>query len=178
MKNTKPKDGRAKAEISVAIPPMDAEDIVERVVEKLADHMSGEVGRLMEAAVQRVFDERVQKAADKAVSDFLTKRIPQTSRWGETTGEAISVTEYVLKKFEEHMKQKVGMDGRPADYDRGIPRHDWLIQQFGLKEIEKVAAAEIGKVRKAAEVQISAAVGNFIAQNIVAPVAATSLPRQ
>lgn len=171
------KNARVKAEIAVTIPPIDAEHIVERVVERLAEQLHGEVEKMLEAAVQKVFDEKIRKAADKAASDFLTKRIPQTNQWGEPSGGTTTVTEYVLKSFEKYMQQRVDADGRPASYDRGVSRHEWLIHQFGLKEIEKVAAAEIAKVRKAAEVQISAAVGNFIAQNVVAPVAATALPR-
>lgn len=164
-----------EARISIELPPIHAEDVVERVVEKLADHFRRDVEKRLDAMVQAVFDERVRDAADKAVGEFLQKRIPKTNTWGEKVGEGQTITEYIVANFEKYMQQRVQSDGRPADYDRGKPRHEWLIEQFGLKEIEKVAANEIAKVRKAAEAQISAAVGNFIAQNVVAPVTAKAL---
>jgi hypothetical protein len=170
---------KEKAVVSITLPPLDADDICERVVMRLADEMRESVSKKLNEMIKDKFDDGVRKAADKAVADFLKKSLPKTNQWGEGKGESVTLTEYVIDKFKDHMMERVRADGTRGDQygsgDKLPTRHQWLIEQFGTKEIVKVAQAEIEKVRKTAEAQVSAAVGNFIAQNLVAPVAAIAI---
>jgi len=161
---------KAKAAVSITLPEFDAEEIMERVVAKLADQFHERITERLDKLVQAQFNDVVRKAADNAVADFLKKSLPKTNEWGEAKGTSITLTEYAIDMFVKHMQERVRADGTRADsYNKELPtRHQWLIEQFGTNEIVKAARAEIEKVRKTAEAQVSAAVGNFIAQNLVA----------
>ena len=163
-----------KATITITLPPMDVSEITAQVVEHLARQTEKEVKEIIGAMVKARFDEGVKKAADNAVHEFLNRQIPKTNTYGERTGGATTITEYVIELFNKHMQERVQSDGRRADSynDKAPTRHQWLLDTIGTQEIVKVAKAEIEKVRKSAEAQVSAAVGNFIAQNLVAPVTA------
>ena len=163
------------SQIAIPIPSIKAEDITDAIVERLLEDIQGVVLKLVRERVSEEADKQIRLAADTAVSDYLTKKMPRTNTWGEKTGEDQSITEFICGRFEKYMQERVDYQGSRTSGNSGHPREKWLVEQFGLKEIEKVAAAEIAKVRKAAEVQIAAAVGNFISQNIVAPVAASQL---
>lgn len=165
---------KEQATITVTLPPFNAEELMERAVEQLAGHLQKAVGSKLDEMVKARFDDGIRKAADKAVGEFLKKSLPKTNQWGEAKDGEITLTEYVIDQFKKHMEERVRHNGERADsYDKDKPtRHQWLIQQFGTEEIVKAAKAEVEKVRKTAEAQVSAAVGNFIAQNLVAPVTA------
>lgn len=168
---------RRKATISITLPEFDAEEIMDRVIARLADTFHDDIKKRLDALVQAQFNDGIKKAADKAVADFLKRSLPKTNEWGEAKGGAVTLTEYVIDQFSRHMLERVRADGTRSDYGdtKNPTRHQWLIEQFGTKEIVKAASAEIEKVRKTAEAQVSAAVGNFIAQNLVAPMAAIQI---
>lgn len=166
-----------KASITLELPELTAESVMDAIVKHYRHQLDDQIKKILAENVKAATDKSIQAQADKAVADFLKKTIPQTNQWGEKTGADVGITEYILKSFEKYMQMRVDADGRNTSYDRGVTRHAWLVEAFGLKQIEKVAAEEIKKVKQAAELQISAAVGAFIAQNMVAPVAAIALPK-
>lgn len=170
---------KEQATVTITLPPFNAGELAERVVMQLAVMMEKEVRAKLDAMVKERFDDGIRKAADKAVSDFLKKSLPKTNQWGEANGGSITLTEYVIESFKKHMEERVDSRGERQSYGDKYPtRHQWLVQQFGTEEIVKAAKGEVEKVRKTAEAQVSAAVGNFIAQNLVAPVTAHMLPKQ
>lgn len=112
------------------------EEIQNRVVQRLADDLKGkyeydtdEEGRPIQywekSSLYKQVVEQVTKRADEAVAKlaetYILPRVSsfveglcltETNKWGEKTGGTLTFTEYLVKKAEEYLTEKVNYNGK------------------------------------------------------------------
>jgi len=143
---------------------IDAEGISKRIDEA--------VKTLITDTVKTSISDRVNALLDEAIA----KELKITNSWGEPNGKTTTMREHIAAQFSKSLNDKVNNDGRLDTSYGKQTRLAWLIHKEGVEPVIAAAKGEITKVRQEAEKQVSAAIGNFIAKNLVAPVTATSLP--
>lgn len=166
--------------ITITIPslPVSESDIIRGIAKHFADKLTPVIEQKLEEITEGAFADAVNRESDKLLRELLSKPQRKTNQWGESTGEPITMREYLADRFDLYMKQSVDREGRPSSYDsdKRRTRSQWLIETLGEKLVLDAAKVEVEKVRKAAESQIAAAVAHFIATKLATPATAPLLP--
>jgi hypothetical protein len=128
------------------------EDLQQRVVDRLCDRllsreMAGEEGdiylgdsnlkHLLDKAIQQRIDAAMNAVADKYILPNATQRIEslmlqETNQWGEKKGQPLSFTEYLIKRADAYMQEKVNYEGKSKDEANG---YSWDGKQTRLTYI-------------------------------------------
>jgi hypothetical protein len=112
------------------------DDIIEKVIERCvdsimsADYYDDETGdqyraksdvekQITKLCRQRV-DEKVKEIADAHVLPFVSERIENltlqaTNQWGEKTGAPVTFIEYLVKRADNYLTEKVDYNGKSKD---------------------------------------------------------------
>ena len=114
------------------------EELQQRVIDQLCAHLTktvsiddegeehwreSDMGRRLNQAVIKRVDAAIEKIATEHVlpnvSTFLESFCLQaTNHWGEKTGQPITFIEYLVKRAETYITEKVNYDGKGKDDDR------------------------------------------------------------
>lgn len=100
------------------------EQIVEAAAEKLIrsdDYYETEIQKRVTKLLQEALDKAVAAKFEEAVQPLLAERVDglvlqKTNEWGEKTGEPLTFTEYLVKRAEQYLTEKVTYDGKTPDY--------------------------------------------------------------
>lgn len=170
----------------VAIDGMNLGNIEDRIADILVRHPDFGMER-----IRKRVDEAAVKAIDAVVAEFAQARmteilataleqgIPVTNTYGEPTGKTVTIRARLEELGGKAWCQPVDEKGRPYSGSR-TTLTDYLIKTHGIDPVLASAKAEVEKIATEAKKQVAAAVGNFIAQNLAAPVithAAAQIPK-
>lgn len=174
---------KAQEPLLLELPPSYFRDAFEFVVSHALEKQFGKqvndvVAKRIDELLAVMKGDYLAKMVEDRLNEFFDKRFPKTNSWGEAQGQAtLSLREHLEEKFQKYMEQQVSAEGKVESYGKQMKRSDWFIQKFGVDKLSEVAQGEIKKVRQEAEKQIAAAVGTFIAQNLVAPITANMISK-
>ena len=153
------------------------EGVVIQIASTLRQKIMKEAEQRLESMMQEALRDEVQKKAANLLEFALAKRLPKLNSYGEKVGDGVTVTERIVEMFSESLTRRVDDRGFPSTSGGARPFIEHTIHEIAIKPLYAQAKQEIDKIRKTAEVQVAAAVGRFIAENLVAPVAAAALPK-
>lgn len=114
------------------------EELQQRVVDQLCERLTKTVSvddeggeHWRDSDVARKLNEAVIKRVDAAIEQIAAKHVlpnvstflegfclQATNSWGEKTGQPITFIEYLVKRAEHYITEKVNYDGKAKDEDR------------------------------------------------------------
>lgn len=115
------------------------EDLIAKVVEKLAEEFCGDadLSDMIESEMVRYVRERVDttmKATidsrlEQEMSAILSSKIAPVNIWGEATGEPTTIREALAERAKEFWDVRVDEKGKPTTWN-GKPRHQRLLEEI------------------------------------------------
>ncbi len=170
----------------VSIDGMSLGNIEDRIADILVRHPDFGMERIrkrVDEAATKAIDAVITEFAHAKMTEILTKAleqgIPVTNTYGESTGKTVTIRARLEEIGGKAWLQPVDEKGRPYSGSR-TTLADYLIKTHGIDPVLANAKAEVERIATEAKKQVAAAVGNFIAQNLAAPViahAAAQLPK-
>lgn len=161
---------------TVEVRPPSQEEICEALARRMAAEYS--VGEKMRVAVSQRFSELVREMVDEvarsAIQDALLAPRQRTDEFGNPVGDPLSFQQMIAAQVAAWQEETVDRhDGKPkkADsYSRSnvITRSEYLVQQVGAHEFEKLAKEEVGKVRVQAKALVESTIKNTVAASLSA----------
>lgn len=152
--------------LTIEVSDYSEDSLTQQIVEALATRAEEAIGEEIRRKVNATLNQIIIAKADEMVTEALTKPRSKCDQWGEQTGPAVTLAEYITAEFKRHMEQRVESDGRNADYNRGTPRKDWLIEQFAVKPIAKEVEVIITAIRQEAMDKAKMVVAELIASKL------------
>lgn len=116
------------------------DELLDRIVDRVSDNLlresyldeDGEEAGDMPTAFQRVMQDRVTKKVDQAIDAIAGRHVlpnvesyvenlclQETNKWGERTKEAYTFVEYLTKRAEEYLSEKVNYEGKTRSESSG-----------------------------------------------------------
>lgn len=132
----------------------------------LADH---QIGRLARDKVHEKIDEALGDLILERVNALLDKEIPQTNRFGETTGDPKPFRELFADRAEEYLTETVDSSGRkvkPTNFGGATPRLAYLLKEVGAREFEAEARKVANEVKEGLQKRAREAVAKVAAEAI------------
>ena len=147
---------------------LDQDELQERVVQGLVDKILGERDDdFPRSEVLIEMDQRIEDAVNtkvKTVADeFVLPRIEaliegfclqRTNEWGEAKGEEMTFTEYLIRRAENYLTEKVDYDGKPKgardsySWKGHQTRISHMIDKHLHYEISRAMTAAVGEANK------------------------------
>lgn len=148
------------------------EDLITRLVDKIAEDALTESGvdewgdfGGRETTLARMIDARIKTSIDAAVSAQFEKHvasnvesyiegftIKSTNTYGEAIGKTLTFTEYLVKRADEYMVEKVDFEGKTAAESRGFShnaaqtRITYLVDKYLHHKISIAAQETLGGI--------------------------------
>ncbi len=157
------------AEITLEALGLKADDIANRVVDRIAEKMlsrtymadpDGEEDE-QPTAFATAIQERVKARIDQSIEEVAAKHVlpkittyleglclQETNRWGEKTGKPVTFIEYLTQRADAWMKEEVNFQGKTKEEDsyswrKNTTRVSYLIHQHLQYAIEKAMKAAL-----------------------------------
>lgn len=155
------------------------EQLQQRVVDQICDTLlscrhededgessfygSSEFKRKLDAEIKKRIDETINALAEKHVlpnvAEYIENlTIQQTNEWGEKRGESITFIEYLTKRAQAYMQEKVNHEGKTKDENGSyswnakqtrithlVEKHLHFSIEKAMKESLSIATGEIAK---------------------------------
>ncbi|MFN4017662.1 MAG: hypothetical protein ACK4JB_20145 [Reyranella sp.] len=156
------------AEITLEALGLKAEDIADRVVDRIAEQMLTKIDydederphhnpSPFRAALQQRIKDRIDRSIDEIAAKHVLPNITEyleglclqeTNRWGEKTGKPLTFIEYLAQRADAYMKEEVNYSGKTKEEDsyswrKNTTRVSYLIHQHLQFSIEKAMKAAL-----------------------------------
>jgi hypothetical protein len=158
-----------KVDLSFTVGDLDSVvySIVHQVSKTLTEQMSSEMKKEVTALVKG----KLTMEANTLVEGVINSKVRPCDRFGDPTGEPISLKEMFEKQVNNYLSENVGSDGKPAKYgDKGRPRVEWYIQSVITDELnsfltglKKQMKEEISETyNKQLQIRVSSLIKEFV----------------
>ena len=124
----------------------------DRYTRTLREACQSRLSSLVDAAVAKIADERLQGMCDKLVSGKL---LQPTNEWGDDRGKAFPLSEYITKQSHDYLFTKVNSRGESSGYqDKAKTRLEWLLDNSISATVKQIVEEKMGDA------------GNLLAQSV------------
>jgi len=163
-------------EIRIRIEPPSREEIADALARRLfADYSNSKAIRETAlAAFENMVVAAVNSEAKAAIADALGLPRQPTDEFGNPTGQSRTFAQMLGEQVKAWQEETVNAyDGKPKRKDAYnssdiITRREYLIRQVGAAEFEKLAKAEVAKVRAEAKAKVEASIKSAVASSLTA----------
>lgn len=154
------------------------EELQSRVIERICSQLLESVGfdedgdeypvssqfkNLIDQRIKQQIDETINAIAEKHILPNVTSYIEnltlqETNRWGESTKEPVTFIEYLARRAESYLQEKVDYEGKTKDECRGfsfngaqtrithlVHKHLHYSIETAMKDAMKIATSGIAK---------------------------------
>lgn len=149
------------------------EDILNGVIEHLADQITSSELRHISSAAQETAQKRVQILIDeqinKHIEDLLSSSFQPLDIWGDKAGEPITLKDMMAASLNNWWTAPVDANGKAVStnsYGTKTTRADFLVSKIAKEVIDKDLSKELYAMNKALRAQIQAAMTKSIQQII------------
>jgi hypothetical protein len=159
---------------TVEVRPPSEEAICDALARRMAaDYgLSKDLNALVADRVAELIREAVDDAAKAAIQQLLDEPRQRTDSFGNPEGEPMSfrkmLTAEVVSWQDETVSRHDGKPKKADSYNRSdvVTRKEYLVRQVGAEEFEKLAKAEVAKVKQEAKARVERTIQGAVASAI------------
>lgn len=140
--------------------------IANALVDKVAGMLVKNVQEIVKERVLAMADEKFDALAREKMTEFFLKEHKKTTQWGDPTGEAFTMRELLLDRFQKFMAEKVDDKGNASNYSGNLPRSQWLLNTLAHKPLQEAINQTVTDIREKAKTAVQASVSRYIAEQL------------